>query len=452
MNFAKLLLRVAKWKAYRGGWLLDHIRKHEPLDFTNLDKDKPIDVLVAMVDHFEPTRRQGDNAAGISVRDWCANYARIVDGHADSNGVCPQHTWFHRFEYLNPKCLEQLGMATFKRLGEVEFHLHHAHDNHESFSEKLKAGLKLANQFGAMLTAERSPKQRFAYIAGNWALDNGCRDDGKSGCNTELSALRDVGCYADFTFPACGSAAQPRKTNAIYYATDCPQPKSYNTGTNVRVGGPATGDLMIVQGPSLIDWKRGYIETGAIEHFAEPNPSRLDNWLRANIHVDKRPDWVFVKLHTHGIQSHDAWFGDRFQQMFSEMERQWNRRPLRLHYVTAREMYNIIKAAEAGHDGDPHQYRNFDVPRPINRVVHCDRPARFSRCDDKQIKVHFIDNEQKTIRFATGPVNSISGNLQQIQLDFDKGELFALKVLGNGETEIDSEPNIRIQQEIISAT
>lgn len=35
-----------------------------------------------------------------------------------------------------------------------------------------------------------------------------------------------------------------------------------------------------------------------------------------------------------------------------------------LHYVTAREMYNIIKAAEAGKGGNPGDWRDFVLPRP----------------------------------------------------------------------------------------
>ena len=35
-----------------------------------------------------------------------------------------------------------------------------------------------------------------------------------------------------------------------------------------------------------------------------------------------------------------------------------------LHYVTAREVYNIIKAAEAGMTGNPHDYRDYELPPP----------------------------------------------------------------------------------------
>jgi hypothetical protein len=36
----------------------------------------------------------------------------------------------------------------------------------------------------------------------------------------------------------------------------------------------------------------------------------------------------------------------------------------RLHYVTAREMVNIIHAAEDGKTGNPGQYRNYRLPPP----------------------------------------------------------------------------------------
>jgi hypothetical protein len=35
-----------------------------------------------------------------------------------------------------------------------------------------------------------------------------------------------------------------------------------------------------------------------------------------------------------------------------------------LHYVSAREMYNIVKAAEAGKTGSPGLYRDFVLAKP----------------------------------------------------------------------------------------
>ena len=47
-------------------------------------------------------------------------------------------------------------------------------------------------------------------------------------------------------------------------------------------------------------------------------------------------------------------------KMFSYLENKYNNSiKYKLHYVTAREMYNLIKAAEAGDAGDPSLYRDF---------------------------------------------------------------------------------------------
>jgi hypothetical protein len=82
--------------------------------------------------------------------------------------------------------------------------------------------------------------------------------------------------------------------------------------------------------------------------------ARLDSWLRARIQVPTRPDWFFVKLYTHGApeRNADVLLGEpmlRFQEALRE--RAASNPDFSFHYVTAREMVNLVKAAEVGFKG-----------------------------------------------------------------------------------------------------
>jgi hypothetical protein len=197
------------------------------------------------------------------------------------------------------------------------------------------------------------------------------------GVNDELTVLAEEGCYADFTFPALFHMAQPRQSNSIYYAEDDPQrPKSHDRGTPVRVGGQPSGQLMIVQGPLGLCRRSGRRlprpEDGDVTGTNPATPERVDAWVRANIHLPGRPEWVFVKVHTHGAADGNlnGLLGSGFDALFTDLEARYNDgRRWRLHYVTAREMYNMVKAAEAGHAGDPSDYRDFSISPPAARVL-----------------------------------------------------------------------------------
>ena len=153
-----LAYRTLRWHALRGGWLGDHLRRRHRFDRRQFPKDQPIDVLVLFSDHFEPARRFGDAAAAESVRTWCDGYERLARHHRDADGRPPQHTWFYRFDYPNPGCVRALSACAFRGFGEVEFHLHHGHDSHESMAATLRSGLDWFRRFGAMWTAEERPR------------------------------------------------------------------------------------------------------------------------------------------------------------------------------------------------------------------------------------------------------------------------------------------------------
>ncbi len=119
---------------------------------------------------------------------------------------------------------------------------------------------------------------------------------------------------------------------------------------------------MIVQGPLGLNWRwRKFgvvprIENADVRRSSPPRPDRTDLWVRTGIHVAGRPDWVFVKVHTHGTQENDidTLLGAADRCVVHDLETRYNDgKRYVLHYVTAREMYNIIKAAEAGLDGNP---------------------------------------------------------------------------------------------------
>jgi hypothetical protein len=411
---------------------------HRAFDLQLCRGDRPVDIMVAIVDHFEPVYQPTANAAAQSVQAWCEAYEGIASRHRDADGRPPQHSWFFPAEYPNPECLKPLSASAFRGFGEVEFHLHHGFDTHESFAAKLRAGLEWLNRHGAMLTAEPQPLQRFAYIAGNWALDNGASDRALSGCESELLALRENGCYADFTFPALGSRAQPRKTNAIYYARHEPGPKSYDSGHDLVVNGSACGDLLIFQGPLVVNWKTGKFEDGGLENWAPPSPDRLDLWLRANVHVQGRPEWIFVKLYTHAVQSSAAFLGPGLDALFEAMDTRWNQPPFRLHYVTAREAYNIAKAAEAGHDGNPGDFRDFVMPPPANRHICCSGPWRLLSYSPDHLSVRFPEAGPMRLDCDLGLRVSAPDSLQRFDAWFQAGRLSALQFEGEGAFEVTS--------------
>jgi hypothetical protein len=336
----------------------------------------PTHVLFCFVDHFEPMWRKADLATQRARVDrWCRDYRALASRHRDADGRPPQHGFFYPEEEYLPEHLEKIAALCADGFGEIEIHLHHDNDTEENFRRSIARFCETLHERHGALSADPADGQlKFAFIHGNWCLDNSRADGRWCGINNELVLLRELGCYADFTLPSAPSDTQTSTINSIYYATDDPlRPKSHDRGTNVRVGGRAEGDLMIVQGPLGLNWKERRlgimprIENADVRRGCPPTPARVDAWVRAGIHVEGRPEWVVVKVHTHGTQETDmdTLLGDAADAMHTYLETRYNDgRDYVLHYVTSREVYNIIKAAESGRSGNPHDYRDFVLPPP----------------------------------------------------------------------------------------
>ena len=330
-------------------------------------RSRPVHLLVAICDHFEPfPQRRDPEAAQRRVDEWVRLYPEIASCHTDSDGRHPRHTWFYPWDEYHPGALDALFGLESLGFGEVELHLHHDGDTSESLRDKLEQAKEaLSRHAGA-------PRRTFGFIHGNWALDNSLPGGRWCGVNNELQVLAEAGCYADFTFPSL-CASQPRQINSIYYATDDPdRPKSYDRGRPARVGGMPDGDLLLVQGPLALDWRRRRrglfpaIESGELSVDNLPSPRRTDVWVNVGVRVLGRPEWIFIKLHTHGGNDRNAAMllgGELLERLWSDLEARYNDgERYMLHYVTAREMYNLAKAAEAGAPGPPEVHRDYAVP------------------------------------------------------------------------------------------
>ena len=331
----------------------------------------PIHVMVCVADHFDPgwntPTRDRETAR---VAEWSRRLPVLAGRHRDGDGMPFRYTFFYPEEQYRFEHLDRLAQLRRQGFADVEIHLHHDADTSEGVRATLEQFKTLLHtRHGLLHRNAMTGEIEYGFIHGNWALDN-CAPDGRDcGVNDELVVLKETGCYADFTLPAAPADRQTRTINSIYYATDDPdRPKSHDSGVALRVGAEPTGDLLIIQGPLTLNWRRRAhgllprIENGELSGDNPPTPERADVWIRQGIHVAGRPEWVFVKLHTHGAneKNMEALLGSPMDRTLTYLERQYNDgQNWVLHYVTAREMFNIVKAAEAGLGGNPGRWRQY---------------------------------------------------------------------------------------------
>jgi hypothetical protein len=350
--------------------------------------NEPVHMLLCIADHFEPGNG-GVSAeeARARVKTWVEQYPRALGDFRDSDGRPPRHSFFYPMEQYVESDLDALAQLCRAGFGEVEIHLHHHNDTQANLRETLLEYKGILSQRHGLLARDpQNGQTKYGFIHGDWALCNSLPDGSCCGVNDELNILHQTGCYADFTLPAFPSPAQTRKINSIYYATGDPRrPKSHDRGIDVGSAPPPPTGLMLIQGPLVLQWherKWGMlprVENGCIQANQAAHVDRVDDWIRAGVRVAARPDWYFVKLHTHGAPEANArmLIGEparRFHQSLAERARQQPN--FHYHYVTAREMYNLALAAQARYSGAVDQARDFKLLFAAIAAASCPRPNR----------------------------------------------------------------------------
>jgi hypothetical protein len=333
--------------------------------------DEEVHVLLCIADHYEPFWGKVSPAiASTRVENWVREYPRQFGAFRDSDGRPPRHTFFYPQEEYDASYLDALAELCRAGFGEVEVHLHHHDDTADGLRDKLQAFKEvLAGRHGLLARRRTTGEIMYGFIHGNWGLCNGRPDRRFCGVNDELTVLRETGCYADFTFPSAPHPSQFGKLNSIYYACSSPaSPGGHRRGWNIGAGNVPESALLMIQGPLVLQWQKGRrrprLENGCLQESQPPGMARLDSWLKARVQVPSRPDWFFVKLYAHGAQedSQRALLGESMVRFHRELaKRAEDNAGFHYHYVTAREVYNLVKAAEAGWKGSVQAALDYEL-------------------------------------------------------------------------------------------
>jgi len=273
-------------------------------------RSTPARVWVTIADHFEPFWRQPDAATAFErVRRWAREWPIIASRHVDSAGRRACYTFFYPEEQYEPRILDELSRLREADIADVEVHLHHDADNEHAFVDRVETFLHRLHERHGLLR-KHNQRIRFGFIHGNWALDNSLPGGRFCGLNNEITLLRDLGCYADFTLPSAPSPAQTRIVNTIYWAKDDPRrAKSHDTGVAVVPGGAIAGDLMMIPGPLTFnarEWRVARVpklECGELAGNCLPTSHRAHLWMKVAPRIG---DDLFIKLFSHGAPEKNA--------------------------------------------------------------------------------------------------------------------------------------------------
>jgi hypothetical protein len=316
----------------------------------SLSSAPPKRVWLTIADHFEPGWNGADRATALRrVREWMDQWPRIAGRHNDATGQRPQYTFFFPEEQYRAELIDPLQKMTESGIADVEVHIHHDSEGEQHFVDRMSLFVERLHERHGLLR-RRNGKLAFGFIHGNWALDNSHPSGRWCGLNNEITLLRDLGCYADFTLPSVPSATQTRTVNKIYWAKDDPmRPKSHDTGIPVLPGASVSGDLMMIPGPLALNWRERRrwaaprTETGELAGYSRPTLHRAQLWLR---HAPRIGDDVFVKLYSHGAPEKNAvaLLGGDLDRTFQYVGQACRELGISLHFLTAWQMWNAIEA------------------------------------------------------------------------------------------------------------
>ena len=329
------------------GWMRSRARNaaHQ------FDATRPVTLWLMFADHYEPLwARPTPAVAHARVARWTSQWPRIADAQLDDLGRPARWTFFYPEEQYAPDLLEPLAGLVRRGIADVEVHIHHDGEGEADFVTRMRRFVNTLHGAHGLLH-RREDRPVFGFIHGNWALDNSHPEGRWCGLNNEITLLRELGCYADFTMPAAPNPCQTRLVNAAYWAVDdIARPKSHDSGVLVVPGETAPPDaLLCVQGPLTLRhhprWRvLPSLEVGELAGYAAPSSERARRWLDAAPRIGND---VFLKLFTHGAPESNAepLLNGFIAAAIDHVRAASHARGWRLAFATAYELVQAIERA-----------------------------------------------------------------------------------------------------------
>jgi len=358
----------------------------------------PTHLIIAVADHFEPAIVPNNGSARAPydeqerrLDNWSRCYPRFFGDLRDHDGRPFVHTFFYPAEQYDRGLLQRLASHCEDGWGEIEIHLHHGQAHPDTPEETRRQLLAfrdlLAAEHGALCYWNGAGSPCYGFVHGNFALANSAGGY-NCGVDSELQVLAESGCYADFTLPpGLYHIAHIPKINSLY---ECIPPLdrrgAHRRGRDLLVGHTPTVFPLMIEGPLMLtlthpDGRRiTAVENGSLTVKNPPNLHRLRLWKNAAICVKGRPNWLFIKLQCHGMdpRDRDVMLGTTARRFLSGLIEGAEQRSEQLHFVSTREMVNIILAACDGREENPGEYRDYRLKRSRRRsnVVLFDNPRQ----------------------------------------------------------------------------
>jgi hypothetical protein len=326
-------------------------------------------VMIAVCNRFESSEKATKEGGAALLEHWRRDFSRLADEFHGAQEIAPRHTLFFPVEEAEAAWVPELGELCKTTGDEIELMAPRPVESAERLRETIQRGKDHLARHG-WLSRDKTGAVRYGFIQGAKASNS-------PRLISHQPILRETGCYASFLPPEFVDGMPPEFDNSLCYAYDGDL-KDRSAGLRrvraEREQRVETNDgLLLVPPPVARDWNRKkfgllpHLEVSELSATKPPSRERLRLWLDCRITVEARPNWVFIPLHTNGLDPENSrmLLGEPMRKFYRTLAKVTaDDESLRFHCVTAREFINILHAAEAGHSGNPAQFKEFRYQAP----------------------------------------------------------------------------------------